>query len=399
LTPAIFAANDPVGETKLRGARVQSDLLSSQRPNRLVCDLTAVADNLAAVRRAIKPGTRIFAALKGNAYGFGLHQVAATLVRAGVDGIAVADQAEAITLRQRGIRIPILLYAGHLASRETVAATLEHDLIPTLVEAGEAAEYSRLAERPIDVFVKVDVGLERLGVPAEQAAGFVSEVRRLPRLRVSGLYTHLHVPANVSDEFLRWQLGRFDSVVAALAKSGEPLPMRMVASSASLVQARGIEYDAVDPGGMLFGSAGAAAPRLELAVRPVLHAIASRVLQVKTVTAPHHPALAPYGWRPGLRIAVLPLGTCDGLHHFNAGRVLIRGRAAAIVGPISIEHVRVDVTDIAGAAPGDEAVIVGRQGDLEIPSSEVMAHCGHRRLADLAMAVAPTVARVGAPAR
>ena len=184
LTSAIFAANDPVAETKFRGACVQSDLLSSQRPNRLVCNLTAVADNLGALRRAIRPGTRVFAALKGNAYGFGLHQVAATLAQAGVDGIAVADQAEAISLRQRGIRIPILLYAGHLASRETVRANLEHNLVPTLVEAGEAAEYSRLAERPLDVFVKVDVGLERLGVPAEQAADFVSQVRRLPRLRV-----------------------------------------------------------------------------------------------------------------------------------------------------------------------------------------------------------------------
>src|ERR1044072_5265398 len=98
------------------------------------------------------------------------------------------------------------------------------------------------------------------------------------------------------------------------------------------------------------------------------------------------------GWRSGVR----PLGTCDGLQHFNAGRVLIRGRAAAIVGPISIEHVRVDVTDIVDAAPGDEGVIVGRQGELEIPFGEVMVRCGHRRLADLAMAVAPTVARVSA---
>ena len=375
---------------------MQTDLPSLQRPNRLVCDLRAVADNLGAVRRAVRPGTRIFAALKGNAYGFGLHQVATTLAQAGVDGIAVADQAEAVSLRRRGIRLPILLYAGHLASSETVRANLEHNLIPTLVEAGEATEYSRLAARPLDVFVKVDVGLERLGVPVEQAADFVSQVRRLPHLRVSGLYTHLHVPANVSDAFLRWQLDRFDAVVAALAKSGQPLPMRMVASSASLVQARGIEYDAVDPGGMLFGSAGAATPRFELGVRPVLHAITSRVLQVKTVTPPRYPELAPYPWRPGLRIAVLPLGTCDGLHHFNAGRVLIRGRVAAIVGPISIEHVRVDVTDIVDATPGDEAVIVGRQGDLEIPFREVMARCGHRRLADLAMAVAPTVARVSA---
>ena len=114
------------------------------------------------------------------------------------------------------------------------------------------------------------------------------------------------------------------------------------------------------------------------------------------MTPPRYPELAPYAWRPGLRIAVLPLGTCDGLHHFNAGRVLIRGHAAAIVGPISIEHVRVDVTDIVDAAPGDEAMIVGRQGELEIPFSEVMVHCGHRRLADLAMAAAPTVARVSA---
>src|SRR6185436_19760721 len=139
-----FAANDPVAETRSVEAYVQSDLRSSQRPNRLVCNLTAVADNLAALRRAIRPGTKVFAALKGNAYGFGLHQGATTLVQAGVDGIAVADQAEAVSLRQRGIRIPILLYAGHLADRETVRATLEHDLIPTLVEIGEAAEYSRL---------------------------------------------------------------------------------------------------------------------------------------------------------------------------------------------------------------------------------------------------------------
>lgn len=372
------------------------ELFRSLRPNRLVCDLAAAAGNLDAVRRTLRPGTRIFAALKGDAYGFGLQQLAAVLAAGGVDGIAVADQADAIALRNQGIRIPILLYAGHLASRETVQATIDHDLIPTLVDSAEAAEYARLATRPLDTFVKVDVGLERIGVPAEQAADFVAHVRGLPNLRVTGLYTHLQVPANVTDEFLRWQAGRFDAVVAALAATGAPMPLRMLASSASLVLLPGIEYDAVDPGGLLFGSKGAAAARLDFAVRPVLDAVTSRILQVKAAISPPYPDQMPFPWRPGLRFAVLPLGTRDGLPRFNAGRVLIRGRSAAILGPISIEHVRVDVSDIPDAAVGDEAVIVGRQGDAEIPFSEVMTHSGHRRLADLAMAVAPTIPRVGA---
>lgn len=322
--------------------------------------------------------------------------MAAVLAEGGVDGIAVADQADAIALRDHEIRVPILLYAGHLASRETVQATLAHDLIPTLVDTAEAAAYARLATRPLDVFVKVDVGLERIGVPAEQAADFVVHVRSLPNLRVTGLYTHLQVPANVTDEFLRWQAGRFEAVVAALARTGAPMPLRMLASSASLVLMPGIDYDAVDPGSLLYGSRGAAAGRIDFGVRPVLDAVTSRILQVKTAISPPHPDQMPFPWTPGMRFAVLPLGTRDGLPRFNAGRVLIRGRAAAILGPISIEHVRVDVTDISDAAPGDEAVIVGRQGDAEIPFGEVMTRCGHRRLADLAMAVASTIPRVGA---
>lgn len=374
---------------------MRAELLCSQRPNRLVCDLPLAVGNLRAVRRNLRPGTKIFAALKGDAYGFGLQQFAKALTEAGVDGIAVADQAEAIALREYGVRVPILLYAGHLATSETVQASIRHDLIPTLVDAEEAAVYAQLATRPLDVFVKVDVGLERLGVPAEQAADFVAQVRSLPNLRLTGIYTHLQVPANVTNDFLDWQVGRFDSAVAALARTGKPMPLRMLASSASLVLRPGIEYDAVDPGGLLFGSSGAAAARVSFGVRPVLDAITSRIIQVKAAIPPPYPDQMPFQWAPGMRIAVLPLGTRDGLPRFNAGRVLIHGRSAPIIGPISIEHVRVEVTNIPDAAVGDEAVIVGRQGEAEISFEEVMERCGHRRLADLAMAAAPTIARVG----
>jgi alanine racemase len=373
---------------------MQRQTIATTRPNRLESDMGAITSNFRSVRRHLKPGTKIFAALKGDAYGFGLQPVARALVDAGAYGIAVADQAEAIALREHGVRTPILLYAGHLAGRETVQATLQHGLIPTLVELAEAAEYSRLADRPIEIFVKIDVGLERLGVAPEEAADFVAEVKRLPRLQVAGVYTHLHVPAGVTEELLRWQVGRFDSALAAITRTGVPVPLRMLASSASLAQISGLDYDAVDPGGLLFGSGGAAAARIDFCAVPALRAITSRIVQVKAVSAPLDPELAPYPFRAGMRIAVLPLGTRDGLPRFNAGRVLIRGRPAPMAGPISIEHVRVDVTDIPEAATGDEAVIVGRQGEAEITAAEAMAHCGHKRLADLAMAVSPTIPRI-----
>jgi alanine racemase len=367
---------------------------SSSRPNWLEYDVSTIVNNLGAVRRGTRPGTKIFAAIKGDAYGFGSVPIARALAEAGVDGFTVTDQAEAIELRRNGIGTAILLYAGHLANKETVQATVEHGLIPTLCDLGEAAEYSRLANRSLDVFVKVDVGLERVGVPAEQAADFIAQVRRMPRLTVAAIYTHLHVPANVTEDFMRWQLARFDSMVDALARSAETVPMRMVASSGALTQTHNVEYDAIDPGSLLFGSDTWVSSRISFGVQPALRAVKSRIIQVKAVVASDYPEQAPFPPRPGMRIAILPLGIRDGLPRFHAGYVLVRGRPAPIVGAPSLEHTRIDVTNIADAATGDEAVIIGRQGDAEIVLSEVIKHCGHRRLVDLMMAISPTVARV-----
>ncbi len=102
-------------------------------------------------------------------------------------------------------------------------------------------------------------------------------------------------------------------------------------------------------------------------------------------------AEAPFPLRPGLRMGVLPIGTSDGVGRLHAGVALVRGRRAAVLGGPSLEHMRLDLTEIPDAAVGDEVVLIGEQGGDAITPDAVVAHHGHARIADLAMAVGPRI--------
>ena len=162
------------------------------RPTVLEIDLDAAAANVRAVRRARGPGRKIFAVVKADGYGHGAAELGAVFAAHGADALAVADLGEGIRLRQRGITAPILVYPNSLpdAAPEAIA----HGLIPTLVDLDSARAYAEAAAGPCDVFVKIDVGLERLGVPAEQAVKTVAAMLELPRLRLAGLCAHPQRP-------------------------------------------------------------------------------------------------------------------------------------------------------------------------------------------------------------
>ena len=137
------------------------------RPTLLEVDVDAAAHNVRAVRQLVGPERKIFAVIKAGGYGFGAAEMGAVFARNGADWLGVADLAEGIRLRQRGISTPVLVYPNSLPSAAPDA--LANRLVPTLVDLESARAYSDASSGPCDFFVKVDVGLERLGVPAEQA--------------------------------------------------------------------------------------------------------------------------------------------------------------------------------------------------------------------------------------
>ena len=370
------------------------------RPTVLEIDLDAAAANVRAVRQLVGPGRKIFAVVKADGYGHGAAELGAVFAAHGADALAVADLGEGIRLRQRGITAPILVYPNSLP--EAAPEAIAHGLIPTLVDLESARAYAEAAAEPCDVFVKVDVGLERLGVPAEQAVKTVAAMLELPRLRLAGLCAHPHAPDGGDPAYAEWQLGRFIAVVDELEARGIRVPIRLLAASPFVLRFPQTYLNAVDPGRMLYGIMfpGETSP---VPLRPTLRALTTRIIALKDLMPRERFAeLAPFPVTAPMRLGVIPMGSADGLLWLHAGRVLVRGRAVPIVTGPNLEHTRIDLTQVPDAQVGDEVVIIGRQGDAEITAAEVAGRHG-LGLHHVATTVGPRVARVylsgGAPRR
>ena len=364
--------------------------MSPPRPTTLEIDLDAAASNLRAVRQLVGAERKIYAVIKADGYGHGAAAMAAVFVEHGADALGVADLGEGIRLRRRGITVPVLVYPNSLP--EAAPDCLAHGLTPTLVDLDSARAYSAAASGPCDVFVKVDVGLERLGVPAELAVKTVAAMMELPRLRLAGLCAHPHASGGDA-AYAEWQLGRFTAVVDELEARGIPVPVRLLAASPFVLRFPQTYLNAVDPGRMLYGItfAGETSP---LPLRPTLRALASRVIALKELTPRERFAeLAPFPVKAPMRLGVIPIGSADGMSWLHAGRVLVRGRAAAIVSGPSLEHTRIDLTEVPDARVGDEVMIIGRQGEAEITAAEVADRQG-LGLHHVATTVGPRVTRV-----
>src|SRR5438094_6432114 len=364
---------------------------SPPRPTTLEIDLDAAAANIRAVRRMVGPERKIFAVIKADGYGHGAAEMGEVFVAHGADALAVADLGEGIRLRRRGITAPVLVYPNSLPS--AAAETLAHDLVPALVDLEGAQAYAAVATGPCDVFVKIDVGLERLGVPAEQAVKTIAAMLELPHLRLAGLCAHPHAPDDGDPAYAEWQLGRFTGVVDELEARGVRVPIRLFAASPFVLRFPQTYLNAVDPGRMLYGITfpGETSP---VKLQPTLRALTTRVIALKELLPRERFAeVAPFPVTVPMRLGVVPMGSADGLPWLHAGRVLVRGRSAPLVGAPSLEHTRIDLTGVPDARVGDEVVIIGRQGDTEITVAEVAAHHG-LGLHHIATAVGPRVARV-----
>lgn len=357
------------------------------RPTRAEVNLEALRHNLRVVRRHAG-GARVWAVLKADAYGHGAPAVARTLERAHVDGFCVALVEEAVELREAGIVAPILIMGGHYAGahEEVVARGLTpvvHDL--EQVRAFARLVRSGLCEGPIDVHLKVDTGMARLGVTMQALPELAARLADTPEVRVRGLMTHLACADAATLEETDEQMARFDRAAALLARARVTPEVRHVASSAALLRPDGgaLRLDAVRPGIALFG----VSPRVGDAVlthelKPVMR-VRTEVVALRDV---EDGTPVGYGatWRAPRRsrIATLPMGYADGLSRQlgNRGHVLVRGRRAPIVGAVSMDMTMIDVTEVDGAAVRDEVVVLGAQegplGRSSIGADEIAANAG-----------------------
>ena len=372
-------------------------------------DLNALRHNFAAIQRHLgsepsrtPPG--IIAVVKANAYGHGAAPVALALEQAGATMLACADIEEGIVLRQAGVRVPVLVFGA--LSVSDLDGLFEHSLTPTISTPGAARAVAAAAVKrrtAIGYHLKVDTGMNRLGFRHDNLRWTLPEMLASEHLQLDGVFTHFASADEPDSPLLNTQRERFEQAYQVVSQMVLPPEggshahsaearsphvasaftrkiLKHASNSAALLRDSRVWYDAVRPGLLLYGIVP---PPLAstLPLLPVM-SLTSRVVAVKGVRPGEGVG---YGWRfeadSPRQIAVVPAGYADGLDMRLSGRghALIRGRRVPIVGAVSMDMITVDVTDVTEVQPGDEVVLLGRQGEetwQQIDAREVAAAIG-----------------------
>ncbi len=375
-----FALGQGQGQRQGQDAASQTrsaEVLRSRSQPRLEIHLENIALNLARIRARVR-NRPVMAVIKANAYGHGLVEVARWLAKRRVDYLAVGKLWEAVRLRERGVKTPIL-NLGPCYSADEAQEIVGRNIIQTVYtdDYRLVAQAARKAKRRAKVHVKVDTGLGRVGVPHQHALGFLEAVAAAKEIQIGGIFTAL----TEDEDHDRVQLRRFAEVCEAAIAKGIRVGLRHAASSAGILSNKDAWLDMVRPGIAIYGHYPSAkeAQLRRIDLRPAL-SLKTRVMYVKTLRAgdsvSYHKAFV--AQRP-TKVATLAVGYSDGYPHQAAGKaqVLLAGKRFPTVALVTSNHMTVDVTGAASdVRNGQEAVLFGSQGDASIGADEVAAWAG-----------------------
>lgn len=347
------------------------------RPTTATVDLSALRHNVEAIRARCR-SQRIMAVVKANAYGHGLVPVAEALLRFGIDELGVAFLEEGIALRRAGIRAPILVLGGIIGNQ--IQHFLEFDLEITAsspYKLSQIEEVAAVTGRRAKVHLKIDTGMERIGIHWDHAQKIFDAARSARHCDIRGVFTHLASADSADRRYTELQLDRFREALSQLSAGGFVVPARHAANSGALLQHPAADFDLVRPGALLYGFYPSAEVARTIEVRPVL-ALKTRVVYFKVVRA-GSPVSYDGRWiaPQDTRVVTLPVGYGDGYLRALSGRaeVLINGRRYPVVGNITMDALMVDVGQDS-VFNGDEAVLIGRQGREEIRVEELAERAG-----------------------
>lgn len=349
----------------------------SRRSTYAEINLERLRFNFRSSRNFIGPDLRYMAVTKANAYGHGAVECARVLAAEGVDWFGVALLEEATELREAGIKQRILCLGGLIPGQEEEA--LESNITPVVFNIEQAFALDAAASQfrtPANLHIKIDTGMGRLGVRWDQLEPFLDSLNKLKNVNVEGLMTHF-ASANdpAEDGFTNTQIDRFFEAEKKFEVAGFEPEIVDLANSPGAVGHPRSRAQMVRLGGILYGLGGdvlaAELPKPEL--RSVM-SLYSTIADIKNV-----PAGETLGYGRSFtterdsKIALLPIGYHDGYRRglSNTAQVIVNGRFANVIGRISMDWTIIDVTDVPTAEIADRAILIGKDGGIEIKAEEL----------------------------
>ncbi len=345
------------------------------RPTWAEVNLDNLAHNLFQVKKLLAAGTKVMVTIKADAYGHGLIPVAKKLVSCGVDYLGVASIDEGIRLRKANINIPILVLG--LVLKKDIAPLFSYKLSTTVCDEELPLALNRKARalgKSINVHIKVDTGMGRLGVLAGDAYALVKKIQELKFIHTEGVFTHFAF-ADLNRDFTEYQIDLFNRLIAKLNKQSIHIPLIHAANSMGILDYKNSHFNMVRPGLVIYGLYPK--ENLNIGLKPAL-SLKTKIVYFKSLPKGYgisygHDYITP----KKTTVVTLPIGYGDGYPRnlTNKGPVLIRGRKFRVSGRVCMDQIMVDVGDLR-VKVGDEAVLIGSQGKHKITVEELAVLSG-----------------------
>ena len=339
------------------------------RQTRIEVDISKIADNVRTLCRAMGD-VSLLAVVKANAYGHGQLRVSETALKAGAKWLGVAIAEEGEYLRENGITAPILVLGG--VNERGAEASVRHHLTQTVFDVNGVKQLSeagkKLGLRP-QVHIKLDTGMGRIGVCSKEALSEVLEaIRQAGNIDITGAFTHFANADAVDDDYTEKQLERFKAFNTMLPSG----IIRHAAASAALLRYPQTRFDMVRAGIVMYGYAPVEA---KISVEPAL-SWKTEIVYIKTVPAGECISYGcTYQTTKPTVVATLPVGYGDGYHRALSGKaeVLVGGIRCPVLGRVCMDQMMVDVSAVPNVRIGEEAVLLGRQGNETIDAEQLAA--------------------------
>ena len=353
----------------------------AQRPTWAEIDLDNLAFNFKSVKNFVGSDIKYMAVVKADAYGHGAIPCARRLEHEGVDWFGVALPEEGVELRHAGIRKLILCLGSFWHGQEKLI--LNNNLTPVVYQLDRAESLDRAAKERntvVDVHIKIDTGMGRIGVRFDQVAEFVDRLKEFSNLRIEGLMTHFASADDLADDFTSLQIERFNDAHAAFRDRGYKPVYTDLAKSPGAIAHPDARAGMVRLGGVLYGLGDDVLPkgidRPEL--RPVM-SLHSRIANLKMIPVDESVGYGrTFTTVRETKIATIPIGYQDGYSRAlsNNGRVIINGKFAPVAGRVSMDWLTVDVTDIEDIQCDNEVILIGQNGESEVTAEELAINTG-----------------------
>ena len=341
-------------------------------------NLGNIASNMRYIRKTVSKEAKVIAVVKADAYGHGATEVSRIVLKNGADMLGVANIDEAMELRRAGIKVPILLL--NWTEPPHLEDVVRNSLAQTIFDLDSARVLSSVAKkmnRTVLVHIKIDTGMGRLGLLAEDAPGFVQKVAILPNLKIEGIFSHLSVAGDERTYSFN-QFQKFMSVLNELQKTRIKIPIQHIANSGAILSYPRMHLTAVRPGIIIYGISPWGLKKKCKFLKPGM-SFKTKIVFIKEV--PKGTSIS-YGrtfiTKRRSLIADIPIGYSHGYNRklSNKSWVLVKGKRVPLVGRICMDQCLIDVSSVHGIKVGDEVVLFGRQGKEEISAEELASWSG-----------------------